>query len=59
MDDIENYCLRLYRSQRMSELWSSGDNYDTVSILRGVELSSWTYVATQRVIWIPLEHRWE
>ena len=32
MDDIENYCFRLSRSQGMSYLRASRCNYDTMSI---------------------------
>ena len=52
MDDIANYCFHLSRSQGMSNLRASRGNYDTVSILRGVEPPSQTFVAN-RIIRIP------
>ena len=51
MDDITNYCFHISRSQGMSDLMTRRGNYDTMLILRGVVLSSWTYVSTQ-VIWM-------
>ena len=36
MDDIENYCFCLYRSQGMSYLRASKGNYCTISNLIGV-----------------------
>ena len=38
----------------MLDLRSSRDNYDTVSIFRGVEPSIWPSVVT-RIIWMPLD----
>ena len=52
MGDPESYCFHLSMSQGISYLRSSRGNYDTVSILRGVEISIRPYVATQ-IIWMP------
>ena len=54
MDNLENYCFRISRSQCLSELRTSRGNYDTMSILRGVALSSRPFIATQ-IIWILLD----
>ena len=54
MDNLENYCFRISRSQGMSYLRASGGNYDTVSIFRGFSTSSWTSVVT-RIIWMPTD----
>ena len=53
MDDIENYCFQLSRSQGMYNLRAGRVNDGTMLILRGVVPSSWTSVATQRVIRTP------
>ena len=45
--------FHISRSQGMSDLRASRVNYDTMVILRGVATSRRTYVATQRVIWMP------
>ena len=40
MDDHENYCFHLSRSQRMSDLRASGGNYDTMLIERSFTVKS-------------------
>ena len=52
MDDIENYCFQLYRSQGMlaqSNLRASRGSYDIMLILRGVAPSIRPYVATRKI----------
>ena len=46
MYDIANCSFHLSNSQGMSDLMASIGNYDIMLILRGVEPSGWTYVAT-------------
>ena len=55
IDDQENYCFQLSRSHGMLGLRERRGNYFTMLILRGVALSSWNFLATKRVIWMPLD----
>ena len=53
MDDLENCCFHLSRSQGVSYLKASKGDYDTMFILREVSLSSRPSVVTRRLTWMP------
>ena len=53
MGGLANYCFHISRSQGMSDLRARGDSYDTKLILIGVVISSWTFVVTRGLTWMP------